>query len=86
MQSKQKKIAIYGDYDADGVTSVAVLMTALEQLGADVFFVIPDRFEHGYGPNKDLFQEIYEQGASVIITVDNGVSGVDEVAFAKTLG
>ncbi|MCZ2258386.1 single-stranded-DNA-specific exonuclease RecJ [Sporosarcina sp. G11-34] len=81
-----KKIAIYGDYDADGVTSITVLMTVLEQLGADVFFVIPDRFEHGYGPNKDLFQEIYEKGASLLITVDNGVSGVDEVAFAKTLG
>jgi len=82
----EKKIAIYGDYDADGVTSISVLMTALERLGADVFFVIPDRFEHGYGPNKDLFQQIYEQGASVIVTVDNGISGVDEVAFAKTLG
>lgn len=81
-----KKIAIFGDYDADGVTSITVLMTALEKLEADVFFVIPNRFEHGYGPHKDLFQEIYEQGASVIITVDNGVSGVDEVAFAKTLG
>ena len=84
--STDKKIAIYGDYDADGVTSISVLMTALERLGADVFFVIPDRFEHGYGPNKDLFQQIYEQGAAVIVTVDNGVSGVDEVAFAKTLG
>lgn len=81
-----KKIAIYGDYDADGVTSVSVLKTALQKLGADVFFVIPNRFEHGYGPNKELFQEIYEYGASLIITVDNGVSGVDEVAFAKSLG
>lgn len=84
--ANNKKIAIYGDYDADGVTSITVLMTALEQLHADAFFVIPDRFEHGYGPNKDLFQEIYEMGASVIITVDNGVAGNDEVAFAKTLG
>ncbi|WP_172369064.1 single-stranded-DNA-specific exonuclease RecJ [Sporosarcina jiandibaonis] len=82
----KEKIAIYGDYDADGVTSIAVLSTALEQLGADVFFIIPDRFEHGYGPHKDLFQEIYNKGASVIVTVDNGVSGIDEVAFAKTLG
>lgn len=81
-----KKIAIYGDYDADGVTSIAVMMTALNRLGADVFYVIPNRFEHGYGPHKDLFQEIYEAGASMIITVDNGVAGNDEVAFAKTLG
>jgi single-stranded-DNA-specific exonuclease len=81
-----KKIVVYGDYDADGVTSVTVLTTALERLGADVFFAIPDRFEHGYGPNKDLFQEFYAQGASLIITVDNGIAGVDEIAFAKTLG
>ena len=81
-----KKIAVYGDYDADGVTSVTVLTTALERLGADVFFVIPNRFEHGYGPNKDLFQELYEKGASLIITVDNGISGVDEIAYAKSLG
>lgn len=81
-----KKIVVYGDYDADGVTSVTVLTTALERLGADVFFAIPDRFEHGYGPNKDLFQELYAQGASLIITVDNGISGVEEIAFAKKLG
>ena len=81
-----KKIAVYGDYDADGVTSVTVLTTALERLEADVFFAIPDRFEHGYGPNKDLFLELYEIGASLIITVDNGISGVEEIAYAKSLG
>lgn len=81
-----KKIAVYGDYDADGVTSVSVLTTALERLGADVFFSIPDRFEHGYGPNKELFLDLYEIGASLIITVDNGISGIDEIAYAKSLG
>ncbi len=84
--TSNQKIAVYGDYDADGVTSVTVLTTALERMGADVYFVIPDRFEHGYGPNKELFQRIYEQGASLIITVDNGISGVDEIAYAKSLG
>ncbi len=84
--ASNKKIAVYGDYDADGVTSVTVLTTALERMGADVFFAIPNRFEHGYGPNKELFLELYEQGASVIITVDNGISGVDEITYAKTLG
>ncbi len=49
-------------------------------------FAIPNRFTHGYGPNKDLFLELYEQGASLIITVDNGISGVDEIAYAKSLG
>lgn len=81
-----KKIAVYGDYDGDGVTSVTVLMTALERMGADVSFAIPNRFTHGYGPNQELFLELYEQGVSLIVTVDNGISGVDEIAYAKSLG
>ncbi len=84
--ASNKKIAIYGDYDGDGVTSVTVLMTALERIGADVSFAIPNRFMHGYGPNKELFLELYEQGVSLIVTVDNGISGIDEIAYAKTLG
>jgi len=79
-------IVVYGDYDADGVTSVSVLTTALERLGADVSFAIPNRFEHGYGPNSQLFQEIADLGASLIITVDNGVSGVEQAAYAKSIG
>lgn len=84
--SNNKKIAVYGDYDGDGVTSVTVLMTALERMGADVLFSIPNRFTHGYGPNKELFLGLYEQGVSLIVTVDNGISGIDEIAYAKTLG
>ncbi|QTD43258.1 single-stranded-DNA-specific exonuclease RecJ [Sporosarcina sp. Te-1] len=83
---EQEKIVVYGDYDADGVTSVTVLTTAIERLGGDVSFAIPDRFKHGYGPNKELFQELYEAGANLIITVDNGISGIDQIAFAKSLG
>ncbi|WJY28206.1 single-stranded-DNA-specific exonuclease RecJ [Sporosarcina trichiuri] len=79
-------IVVYGDYDADGVTSVSVLTTALERLGADVSFVIPNRFSHGYGPNSGLFQEIADLGASLIITVDNGVSGIEQAAYAKSIG
>lgn len=79
-------IVVYGDYDADGVTSVSVLTTALERLGADVTFVIPNRFEHGYGPNSELFQEIADLGASLVITVDNGISGIEQTAFAKSIG
>lgn len=81
-----EKITIYGDYDADGVTSVTVLTTALEQLGANVGFTIPNRFEHGYGPNIDLFDELHQTGTSLIITVDNGISGLDAVAHAKSIG
>lgn len=79
-------IAIYGDYDADGVTGTSLLQTVFQQLGAEPVVVIPNRFKHGYGPNRELFQELYEQGVSLIITVDNGVSGVEEIAFAKSLG
>ena len=84
--AEKKSIVVYGDYDADGVTSVSVLMTTLLRMGATASFIIPHRFEHGYGPNKDLFNEIHEQGASLIITVDNGISGIEEVNFAKELG
>lgn len=80
------RIAVYGDYDADGVTSTTVLMKALLSLGADAFYVIPDRFKHGYGPNTDLFRETYERGASLIVTVDNGISGNVQVAAAKEMG
>lgn len=83
---EQQKILVYGDYDADGVTSTTVMMTVLEDLGADVSFKIPNRFKHGYGPNKELFQEAHDEGVNLIITVDNGISGIDEVAFANSLG
>lgn len=79
-------IVVYGDYDADGVTSVSVLTSALERLGAEVSFIIPNRFEHGYGPNSELFQEIADFGAALIITVDNGISGIEQTAFAKSIG
>ncbi|WP_432358441.1 single-stranded-DNA-specific exonuclease RecJ [Sporosarcina sp. UB5] len=81
-----ERITIYGDYDADGVTSVTVLTTALEQLGANVNFAIPNRFEHGYGPNIELFTKLHEEGTSLIITVDNGISGLEAVAYAKSVG
>ncbi|MDN4607111.1 single-stranded-DNA-specific exonuclease RecJ [Sporosarcina highlanderae] len=81
-----EKITVYGDYDADGITSVTVLTTALEQIGANVDFRIPNRFEHGYGPNIELFNEIHNAGTSLIITVDNGISGHEAIAYAKSVG
>ncbi|MFD1863985.1 single-stranded-DNA-specific exonuclease RecJ [Planococcus chinensis] len=83
---QQEKIVVYGDYDADGVTSTSVMMTVLQDLGADVSFKIPNRFKHGYGPNKELFQQAFDEGAKLIVTVDNGISGIDEVEFANSLG
>src|SRR5690606_20441685 len=82
----QEKIIVYGDYDADGVTSTAVMMTVLQDLGADVSFMIPNRFKHGYGPNKELFQKAHDMRAKLIVTVDCGVSGIDPVGFAVGLG
>lgn len=82
----QEKIVVYGDYDADGVTSTTVMMTVLEDLGADVSFMIPNRFKHGYGPNTELFQQVYDNGTKLIVTVDNGISGIDQVEFANELG
>lgn len=82
----QEKIVVYGDYDADGVTSTTVMMTVLEDLGADVSFMIPNRFKHGYGPNTELFQQAYNNGTKLIVTVDNGISGIDQVEFANELG
>ncbi|MEE1133078.1 MAG: single-stranded-DNA-specific exonuclease RecJ [Caryophanon sp.] len=81
-----EKIMVYGDYDCDGATSTAVMLNVLYDLGADVTFKIPNRFKHGYGPHIDLFQEAYDEGVRLIITVDNGISAVDQVRFAKDLG
>ncbi|AXH99279.1 single-stranded-DNA-specific exonuclease RecJ [Sporosarcina sp. PTS2304] len=82
----QQQITIYGDYDGDGVTSVTVLTTALERLQAKVNFAIPNRFDHGYGPNKDYFAQLHSEGTELLITVDNGISGLEEVTFARSLG
>ncbi len=81
-----EKILVYGDYDADGITSTTVLMNCLLDLGADVDFVIPNRFEHGYGPNETLFREAHSNGVQLIITVDNGISGHEPIRIAKELG
>lgn len=81
-----EKILVYGDYDADGVTSTSVLLTALTELGAFVDFKIPNRFTDGYGPSERLFRKAHEEGTKLLITVDNGISGLNEVAIAKELG
>ncbi|MGX7051853.1 single-stranded-DNA-specific exonuclease RecJ [Leuconostoc palmae] len=81
-----EKIVIYGDYDLDGITSTAVLVEALEVLGADVESYIPDRFVDGYGPNLNRYKKLIEDGAQVIVTVDNGVTGYEAVAYAMSVG
>lgn len=81
-----EKIAVYGDYDADGVTSTAMLYSYLETRGADVIFYIPQREGEGYGMNIGAVEYLKEQGVSLIVTVDNGISSVQEVTRANELG
>lgn len=82
----QQKIAICGDYDADGMTSTALLIRSLSQLGADITYAIPSRMQEGYGINNRIVEEFYHQGINIIITVDNGIAAVGPVARAKELG
>ncbi|NGP43441.1 single-stranded-DNA-specific exonuclease RecJ [Bacillaceae bacterium SIJ1] len=79
-------IRIYGDYDADGVTSTAVLVKALESKGANVDYYIPHRFKEGYGPHRKAFEKAADDGVRLLITVDNGISGIEEIEYANELG
>lgn len=81
-----EKIAVYGDYDADGVTATAMVFTYLEALGADVMYYIPQREGEGYGMNRHAVEYLHSQGVKLIVTVDNGISSVEEVALANSLG
>ncbi|MGV2927351.1 single-stranded-DNA-specific exonuclease RecJ [Macrococcus capreoli] len=79
-------ILVYGDYDADGVTSVTVLVKTLQSLGATVGWYIPNRFTEGYGPNEEAFRQAADEGVKLIITVDNGIQGHHEIDVANELG
>lgn len=81
-----EKIAICGDYDADGMTSTALLIRALRHLGADVDYAIPSRMKDGYGINKRIVEEFAENGVGIILTVDNGISAYEPVLHAVELG
>lgn len=81
-----ERIVIYGDYDADGITSTSLLMDVLSMLGANVSYYVPDRFLDGYGPNKDAYARIIKSGCDLVITVDNGVSGKNVIDWAVDQG
>lgn len=85
-KDNNEKIIIYGDYDADGITSVTVLKTFLEERGMQVSSYIPNRLDEGYGLNKKAIKKIYEDGYRLMITVDCGISGIDEIDYANSLG
>ncbi|WP_191565207.1 single-stranded-DNA-specific exonuclease RecJ [Metabacillus idriensis] len=84
--ANHEKILIFGDYDADGVSSTAIMLETLNSLGAHADFYIPNRFTEGYGPNEMAFRKAHSEGYSLIITVDTGISAVHEAAIAKELG
>ncbi|RCJ32969.1 single-stranded-DNA-specific exonuclease RecJ [Nostoc punctiforme NIES-2108] len=84
--ASQTKIAICGDYDADGMTSTALLLRSLRTLGAQVDYAIPSRMHEGYGINKRIVEEFHREGVGLILTVDNGISAFEPVARARELG
>ena len=81
-----ERIAVFGDYDVDGITATVILVDYLRQRGADVIHYIPRRIEDGYGLSPEAIDTLHEQGVQLMITVDCGITGVDEVAYARSLG
>ena len=85
IQNKEKVI-IYGDYDVDGITSITVLKKFLAERGLEAGYYIPNRLEEGYGLNKEAIQEIIKQKYTLMITVDCGISGIEEIDMCNELG
>lgn len=83
---EKEKIAVYGDYDVDGVTATSLLTGFLRALGCDVIYYIPDRFKEGYGVNSEALRDLKQKQVNLVISVDCGTTAVDEVAQARTLG
>ncbi len=83
---QKERIVIYGDYDVDGITSIAVLKKFLENRGLEIAQHIPNRLDEGYGLNKEAIDEIHKNGYTLMITVDCGISGLEEVEYANSLG
>ncbi len=88
LQAKEKgeQVVVFGDYDVDGVTATAILLHTLKFLGIPATYYIPHRYDEGYGMSREAVKKIAEQGAKLIITVDCGISNVEEVKYANSLG
>ena len=82
----QEKVIIYGDYDVDGITSITVLKKFLADRGLEVGEYTPNRLDEGYGLNKEAIKKIRKQGYTLMITVDCGISGIEEIAYSMELG
>ena len=83
---EQEKVTIYGDYDVDGITSITVLKSYLSDRGLEVETYIPNRLNEGYGLNKEAIEKIHNNGCQLMITVDCGISGLEEIEYANSLG
>ena len=83
---RKEKIIIYGDYDVDGITSITVLKKFLSEQGIEVDYTIPNRLEEGYGLNKEAIKRIKDENYDLIITVDCGISAIEEIKYANSLG
>jgi single-stranded-DNA-specific exonuclease len=81
-----KRICVHGDYDADGICATALAVFGLRELGADVTWHLPSRFEEGYGVSDDTLSRLAEEGCALVVTVDCGITAVEEVEHAKSLG
>ncbi|MDP9232681.1 MAG: single-stranded-DNA-specific exonuclease RecJ [Actinomycetota bacterium] len=84
--TKEKAICVHGDYDADGICATALAVLVLRELGANVSFHLPSRFDEGYGLARDTLTRLAEEGVGLVLTVDCGVTAVEEVAHARALG
>ena len=82
----KEKVTIYGDYDVDGITSITVLKSFLQDVGLETVAYIPNRLQEGYGLNKNAIDKIAESGCKLMITVDCGISGIEEIEYANSLG
>ncbi|MFZ2948756.1 MAG: single-stranded-DNA-specific exonuclease RecJ, partial [Desulfuromonadaceae bacterium] len=85
-RKESETVCVYGDYDVDGITGTALLVSFLRQAGLTCTYFIPNRFDDGYGLNEDALQKIFDSGASLIISVDCGITAVKEAAFCQLAG
>ncbi len=85
-KKKGEQICVYGDYDADGTTATALLVNAFRHIDFPVSYYIPDRFREGYGLNKDAIKKIHGTGCTLLITVDCGITSIEEIEYANELG
>lgn len=82
---EHKRIAVYGDYDADGITATALLFSLLRDLGGDLLYYIPSRFEEGYGLHRSALESLHREGVSLVITVDCGITSLEDVLYARQM-